>query len=106
VFADRVVSPSFVPDVAEASAFILRTQPQAGVYHCVNSGHATWLTVGQEIVKQLGRSEAALKPVSVGDVKLRAQRPQFAALDNAKLARAGHPMPSWQDAVRRYLSAS
>lgn len=106
VFVDRVVSPSYVADVADASAFILRTLPAAGVYHCVNSGHATWLAVGQEIVKRLGGSEAALKPISVNDVKLRAPRPQFAALDNSKLARAGYAMPSWQDAVRRYLPAS
>lgn len=106
VFVDRVVSPSFVPDVADASAFILRESPPAGLYHCVNSGHATWLAVAQEIVKGLGGSEAALKPISVNDVKLRAQRPQFAALDTAKLARAGYTMPPWQDAVARYLSAS
>ena len=105
VFVDRVVSPSFVADVAEASAFILRTQPAPGVYHCVNSGHATWLTVGQEIVKRLGGSDASLKPISVNDVKLRASRPQFAALSNEKLARAGFVMPAWQDAIGRYLAS-
>jgi dTDP-4-dehydrorhamnose reductase len=41
----------------------------------------------------------------VRDVKLRASRPQFAALSNAKLARAGYAMPSWQDALARYLAA-
>jgi dTDP-4-dehydrorhamnose reductase len=106
VFVDRVVSPSFVTDVANASAFILRALPPAGLYHCVNSGHATWMAVGQEIVRQLGGSEAALKPISVNDVKLRAPRPQYAALDNGKLARAGFAMPSWQDAIGRYLTAS
>ena len=104
VFADRVVSPSFVADVAEASAFMLRARPAAGVYHCVNSGHATWLAVGQEIVKRLGASDASLKPISVNDVKLKAARPQFAALSNAKLAMAGHKMPTWQDALDRYLA--
>ena len=104
VFMDRVVSPSFVADVADASAFILRTQPAAGVYHCVNSGHATWLAVGQEIVNRLGGSESALKPISVNDVRLRAERPQFAALSNAKLAMAGYKMPTWQDAIGRYIS--
>jgi len=104
VFVDRVVSPSFVTDVADASAFILRTRPAAGLYHCVNSGYATWLTVGQEIVRRLGELDSALKPISVNDVKLRAERPQFAALDNAKLAKAGYKMPTWQDAIGRYLS--
>ena len=105
VFVDRVVSPSFVADVADASAFMLRTQPDYGVYHCVNSGHATWLAVGQEIVRRVGGSDASLKPVSVNDVQLRAPRPQFAALSNAKLAIAGYTMPTWQDAIARYLSA-
>jgi dTDP-4-dehydrorhamnose reductase len=105
VFADRVVSPSFVPDVAEASAFILRTSPEPGLYHCVNSGHASWFEVGQEIVTRLGRSDASLKPISVNDVKLKASRPQFAALSNEKLARAGFVMPTWQDAIERYLAA-
>lgn len=103
VFIDRVVSPSFVADVAAASAFLLRTRPPAGLYHCVNSGHATWLEVGQEIVKRLGASAAMLKPMSVKDVNLRASRPQFAALNNAKLASVGYEMPTWQDAIARYL---
>ena len=105
VFADRVVSPSFVADVVEASAFILKTRPEHGVYHCVNSGHATWLAVGEEIARRLGKPGASLKPISVNDVTLRAPRPQFAALSNEKLARSGFVMPSWQDAIGRYLTA-
>jgi dTDP-4-dehydrorhamnose reductase len=106
VFVDRVVSPSYVHDVAEASAHLLKTLPQYGLYHCVNAGYATWFEVGREIAKMLGKSEAALKPVHVRDVALPAPRPVFAALSNAKLARAGFAMPSWQDAIARYLSAT
>ena len=104
VFVDRVVSPSFVADVAEASAHLLRAEPPYGVYHCVNTGHATWFNVGREIARGLGKSESALKPIGVNDVVLPAPRPQFAALDNAKLAAAGFVMPTWQDAIARYLS--
>ena len=105
VFVDRVVSPSFVVDVADASAFILKERPPIGLYHCVNAGHATWQEVGEEIVRHLGVSGKTLKPVFVKDVPMRAPRPLFAALSNAKLARAGYAMPSWQDAIRRYLTA-
>jgi dTDP-4-dehydrorhamnose reductase len=104
VFMDRVVSPSFVNDVVDASAYVLRARPAFGVYHCVNSGYATWLEVGREIARLLGRTESALKPVSVSDVALTAPRPQFAALSNARLADAGFTMPSWQDAIARYLN--
>jgi dTDP-4-dehydrorhamnose reductase len=106
VFVDRVVSPSFVDDVVDASAHVLRARPACGVYHCVNSGHATWYDVGREIARLLGKSEASLKPVSVKDVALTASRPQFAALSNSKLAETGFVMPSWQDAVERYLNGS
>jgi dTDP-4-dehydrorhamnose reductase len=105
VFHDRIVSPSFVADVTEATAHVLRTEPAFGLYHCVNGGHATWLEVGREIVRCMGRPDTLLQPVSVRDVPMRAPRPQYAALSNAKLARAGYAMPAWQDAVARYLSA-
>lgn len=105
VFVDRVVSPSFVADVADASAFVLDTRPEWGLYHCVNTGHATWFDVGMEIASALGAAESSLRPVSVHDVKLRAVRPQFAALSNDKLRSAGFAMPTWQDAVGRYLAS-
>ncbi len=106
VFVDRVVSPSYVGDVVEASVHLLRTRPASGVYHCVNTGHATWFEVGREIARVLGRPETSLKPVYVRDVRLAASRPVFAALSNAKLASAGFAMPSWQDAIARYLAAA
>ena len=84
----------------------MKTRPRFGLDHCVNTGHATWFTVGQEIAARLGQSDAALKRVSVNDVTLRAARPVFAALSNEKLAAAGFAMPSWQDAIGRYLSGS
>lgn len=105
VFHDRVVSPSFVADVAEASMFLLRARPAPGRYHCVNSGHATWFEVGREIARRLGQPDATLQPISVRDVAMRASRPVYAAMSNAKLAAAGHTMPPWQDAIARYLAA-
>ena len=105
VFVDRVVSPSYVIDVVEASVHLLRMRPPYGLYHCVNTGHATWFEVGREIARVLGKSDASLKPVHVREVPLSAPRPAFAALSNAKLARAGFVMPSWQDAIARYLSS-
>lgn len=104
VFTDRVVSPSFVDDVVDATGHLLRSRSPAGLYHCVNTGFGTWFDVGREVARLLGQPETTLKSMSVRDVKLRAARPQYAALSNAKLARAGHSMPSWQDALQRYLT--
>jgi dTDP-4-dehydrorhamnose reductase len=41
----------------------------------------------------------------MADVKLRAIRPQYCALSNAKLASIGIAMPPWQDALARYIAA-
>lgn len=103
VFVDRVVTPSYVADVAAATqALVERGTP--GLYHCVGTGHATWYEVGEAIAQIVdGNSRRLLTPVHVADVRLRASRPQYAALSNAKLS-AVVPMPSWQDALRRYLT--
>jgi dTDP-4-dehydrorhamnose reductase len=104
VFADRVVSPSYVEDVAAATEALLDRAAPFGLYHCVNSGHATWLDVGREIARVLGAVEGLLQPVSVASVPLRARRPAFAALSNEKLRRLGIDMPSWQDAIGRHVA--
>jgi dTDP-4-dehydrorhamnose reductase len=104
VFADRVVSPSYVEDVAAATEALLDQAAPFGLYHCVNSGHATWLDVGREIARVLGAVEGLLQPVSVASVPLRARRPAFAALSNEKLRRLGIDMPSWQDAIGRHVA--
>jgi dTDP-4-dehydrorhamnose reductase len=38
-------------------------------------------------------------------VKMTASRPRFCALSTDKIAAAGFPMPTWQDAVARWLAA-
>ncbi len=102
VFVDRIVSPSYAWDIVRATANILERQPPAGVYHCVNTGSATWEVVAQEIRRLLG-STATLEPVGVADMPLPAARPQYCALSNQKLRDAGFDMPTWQDALARWL---
>jgi dTDP-4-dehydrorhamnose reductase len=102
VFTDRTVSPSFVVDVARATRELLERNAPCGLYHCVNSGFCTWYELAQELARQAG-IEPRLQPRRCADVKLRAPRPVYAALSNAKLAAAGIAMPTWQDAIARYL---
>ena len=102
-FADRTVSPSYVPDVAAATAALLAAAPPAGVYHCVGSGRATWLELATELARRLDR-EACIVPVAAADRPQRARRPMFSALANARLTRAGVEMPPWTDALGRYAA--
>jgi dTDP-4-dehydrorhamnose reductase len=107
VFVDRVVSPSYVADVIEATAALVERQAPAGLYHCVNSGHTTWLGVAEEIVRLLGpAAKGRLRPIRAADLTLHVKRPQYCALSNAKLRAVGVEMPEWPDALRRHLEAS
>jgi len=103
VFEDRTVTPSYVVDIAEATLQLLERRAAPGVYHCVNSGSATWLELATELARLLGVAPK-LVPVRLADVAFRARRPQYCALSNAKLAAAGAVMPPWQDALARYVA--
>ena len=100
-FTDRVVSPSYVEDVAEATMKILTRGLPNGLYHCVGSGSASWFDVVAELASRL-QMATPIQPITLKDMDLPAKRPQFSALSNRKLASAGVVIPSWQDAVRRY----
>jgi dTDP-4-dehydrorhamnose reductase len=102
VFEDRTISPSYLADVARATRYLMESDAPAGLYHCVNSGQCTWLEVALEIARLLG-IEPRVTPVRMADVQLRAMRPKYCALSNEKLRAAGMAMPTWQDALRRYL---
>jgi dTDP-4-dehydrorhamnose reductase len=102
VFEDRTVSPTFVVDAARATRQLLEKGAPRGIYHCVNSGYATWLDVARELARAMNAA-ARLEPVRARDVTLRATRPVYCALSNAKLQSAGISMPTWQNALQRYV---
>ena len=104
VFADRTVSPTYIIDAAAATRRLLETGAAPGVYHCVSSGYCTWLEFAEELARQMG-VPARLQATRFDDYKAPAPRPKFCALANDKLRAAGFDMPTWQDAIGRYLEA-
>jgi len=103
VFTDRVVSPSYVVDVAAATRHLIDSHAAPGLYHCVNSGHATWHQVACEAARLL-RVQPRLTLMTTEEARFVAARPRFCALSNRKLAAAGFDMPAWQDALQRWLA--
>ena len=104
VFTDRVVSPSYALDVAHAVRHLVDSEAPPGLYHCVNSGHATWHDVAVEAARLMG-VRPRLRPATLDEMAFRAPRPRFCALSNRKLAAAGWAMPVWSDALQRWLEA-
>lgn len=105
VFVDRTISPTYVIDAARATRQLLESTAPAGLYHCVNSGSCSWLEFAQELARLAG-VEPRVTPVRMSDVALRAARPLYCALSNAKLRSIGIDMPSWQDALARYVATT
>ncbi len=104
VFVDRTVSPSYTVDVSRATQHLLEANLPVGLYHCVNSGSCTWYELAVEVGRQLAL-EPRLLAVPVAEVRLRAERPTYCALSNAKLGAVGVSMPRWENAITRYLAA-
>jgi dTDP-4-dehydrorhamnose reductase len=102
VLIDRVVTPTFIADAAFATRELLERDAAPGLYHCVNSGYTTWLDFASEAARLLD-VEPHFDVLRFADVHLPAARPQYCALSNAKLAAVGIQMPSWQDALGRYV---
>jgi dTDP-4-dehydrorhamnose reductase len=103
VLTDRVVSPSYSPDVAAATRHLLDRGAPSGVYHAVNAGHTTWEQFALHIAGLLGVTPN-LKRLTMDQLTLRAARPRYCALAAPRLQAQGFTMPSWEDAVDRWLS--
>jgi len=103
-FTDRIVSPSFVEDVTAATRALVEQRAPVGLYHCVNTGHASWFDVVDHMRQVAGFAQDLLSPGRAAEATFPAPRPMFAALSNQKLRDAGIAMPSWQDAIARYVN--
>ena len=103
-FADRTVSPSYVDDVSDASLALVTRSAPAGLYHCVNSGHTTWLELTRTAARLLKRPDSVITPIYMAGLAMRVPRPLWAALSNAKLRSVGVEMPTWQSALERYIA--
>jgi len=102
VFTDRVVSPSYTPDIAAATKHLIESGAAPGLYHCVNDGHGTWEQIAREAARVIG-IEPILMLTTSDRVAMKAARPVYCALSPRKLAATGFHMPAWQDALGRWL---
>jgi dTDP-4-dehydrorhamnose reductase len=105
VVADQVGSPTYCDDLA-AALLDLVTSDATGVVHGTNSGITSWHGFAEEIVRLMG-ADIPVERVTTSEFPRPAPRPAYSVLDGARLeSLIGRAMPSWQDALARYLAAS
>lgn len=104
VVDDQIMSPTFTADAAATILKVLKGGCSPGTYHLVNTGATSWFGLAKAIVQRSGIA-AVVTPCRSDATGRKAARPAFSALDNAKVREELGAMPSWQDALGRYLRA-
>lgn len=104
VVNDQIGTPTYTLDLARLLVDMIESD-KYGYYHCTNEGgYISWYDFCCEFYKQYGLTTTVI-PVSTTEYGLsKAARPENSRLDKSKLIEAGFtPLPTWQDAVSRYL---
>ena len=104
VVNDQIGTPTYTLDLARLLVDMIETE-KYGYYHATNEGgYISWYDFCVEFYKQFGLKTAVI-PVTTAEYGLSvAARPFNSRLEKKKLVEEGFtPLPTWQDAVSRYL---
>ena len=104
VVNDQIGTPTYTFDLARLLVDMVETK-KYGYYHATNEGgYISWYDFCCEFYRQYGLATKVV-PVTTAEYGLsKAARPFNSRLDKSKLVEAGfEPLPTWQDAVTRYL---
>lgn len=105
VVNDQIGTPTYTSDLARLLVDMNETE-KYGYYHATNEGgFISWYDFACEIFKQAGYTTKVI-PVTTEEYGIsKAKRPFNSRLDKGKLVECGfEPMPTWQNALRRYLN--
>jgi dTDP-4-dehydrorhamnose reductase len=101
VVNDQRGSPTYAVDLSRAIIGLCRNEA-GGIVHVTNAGNCSWFEFAREIVKGAGLV-TEVRPVSSQQMPRPARRPAYSILSPKSLHQYGISMPTWQDALRRYL---
>jgi dTDP-4-dehydrorhamnose reductase len=101
VVDDQVLTPTYTGDLAEAVRRLLLTG-RFGLYHLTSEGQCSWYEFTRYILERSG-IKAQLTPVKTSEFFSAVKRPAYSVLSKAKFRGLGLSIPSWQDALPRYL---
>jgi dTDP-4-dehydrorhamnose reductase len=102
VVDDQIGSPTYTYDLARLLVDMIETD-KYGRYHATNEGLCSWYEFAQEIFRQADM-KVNVVPVSSEAYPAKAKRPHNSRMNKDKLEKNGFlRLPSWQDALGRYL---
>ena len=103
VVDDQIGTPTYTYDLAKLLVDMLEKE-EYGKYHATNEGgYISWCDFAKEIFRQAGM-DVKVTPVSSDQYPAKAKRPSNSRMEKNKLTQHGFErLPSWQDALARYL---
>lgn len=102
VVDDQIGSPTYTYDLAKLLVEMIQTD-RYGRYHATNEGLCSWYEFACEIFRQAGM-DVKVSPVDSSSFPTKAKRPLNSRMSKEKLTEKGFcRLPSWQDALGRYL---
>lgn len=104
VVNDQIGTPTYCLDLARLLVDMAETD-KYGYYHATNEGgYISWYDFCVEIYRQYGLTTKVIPVTTAEYGQNKAARPMNSRLDKHKLIEAGfRPLPTWQDAISRYL---
>lgn len=102
VVGDQRGCPTNADDLALALKVLITSDLQ-GICHVTNRGDCTWHEFAEAIVSLMGLS-TPVRPITTEQMGRLARRPAYSVLAQERLHGFGFSMPSWQDALQRFVS--
>lgn len=102
VVADQHGSPTYAVDLASIIHQAIEKGIPYGVYHTTNQGFTTWFDFTKLIFEKANIS-CKVNPVTTEEFPSPAKRPLNSQLSKDKILKEGINIPSYEDALDRYL---
>jgi dTDP-4-dehydrorhamnose reductase len=101
VVDDQRGCPSYTVDLARTIA-ALCNKGATGTVHATNRGECSWFDFATEIVREADLP-TIIRPTTSDKFVRPAKRPAYSVLSSVSLEEYGIEMPTWKDALERYL---
>lgn len=102
VVNDQHGSPTYAVDLASIIHQAIDKKIPFGVYNATNIGYTTWYEFTR-LIYELKNVNCKVKPVTSEEFPRPAKRPKNSQMSKEKLLKQGIIIPTYQDALKRYL---
>lgn len=102
VVNDQHGSPTYAVDLASIIHQAIEKQIPFGIYNSTNIGYTTWFDFTR-MIYELEGIKCKVIPVTSEEFKSAAKRPKNSQMSKDKLLKYGIEVPTYEDALKRYL---